>query len=215
MPRLANANSENPDEKAANDEDDDDDDEIDWEEGDEDEAAETHAAAVEQTLALMQTTGGLRGGDIEINLDDGEGGVDSNRDERTRQRLKNTVTSLSTRHLPCLSTWVNAMSEADNLSFQNGSLVAMSQQDVVGKQQLSHRLMEVKRAVASVLSAASRLEIRVEVAEKTNTLRNAFQTNVPRRHLGLARAMEIRKRGPSTLVTGRRSNRIRIKFGKT
>lgn len=57
MPRLANSDSigETPEEKAADDEDGDED--IDWEEGDEDEAAETHAAAVEQTLALMQTHG--------------------------------------------------------------------------------------------------------------------------------------------------------------
>lgn len=212
MPRLANSDEAGDKAEEKTDDDEDDDDDIDWEEGDEAVAAEVHAAAVEETLALMQTTGGLRGGDIEINLD---GGVDSDRNDRAKKRLQKTITSLSTRHLPCLSTWVNGMSEADNLSLQNGSLVAMSQQDAVVRQHLLRRLMAVKRAVASVLSAASRLEIKAEAAQiNIATQRNDFKTNVPQRHLGLARTIEVRRRGPSTMVTGRRSNRIRIKFGK-
>ena len=198
------------------DDDGDDDDAIDWEEGDEEVAAETHAAAVEQTLALMETTGGLRGGDMEIRLNhDDSGGDHSNSDERTRQRLHKVVTSLSTRHLPCLSTWVNSMTEADNLLLHNGSLVAMSQEDSQKRHAISQRLMSVKRIVASVLSAASRLEIKAEEKQDTGGIpRNTFLTNVPQRHLALSQTMERRRQGPSSEVTRKRSNRIQVKFNK-
>lgn len=195
---------------------DDENDDIDWEDGDEDEARETHVAAVEQTLALMETTGGVRGGDIEIRLDSNgnEGGDDNRRSDRERKRLQKRITSLSTKHLPCLSTWVNALNASDNLVLQNESLVSMSSDRLRERQIMLQRLSHVKRSVASVLSAASKLEVNVEERRESGTHGSGFQTNVPRRHHGLASTMERRVRGPSSNITSKRSNRIKIKFNK-
>ena len=60
-----------------NDDDDDDDDDIDWEEGDEDDAADAHVDAVERTLSVMASTGALCGGQMSVRLEgkeeEGEG----------------------------------------------------------------------------------------------------------------------------------------------
>ena len=52
--------------------DDDDDAGIDWEEGDEHDAAEAHGGAVERALSVMEATGALRGGQMNIFLEEGQ-----------------------------------------------------------------------------------------------------------------------------------------------
>jgi hypothetical protein len=196
---------------------DDEDDHIDWEDGDEEAGAVLHAAAVEQTLALMQTTGGLRGGDMEIRLNEGnmtENG--DNRYEHTKEQLQKVVTSLTTRHLPCLSTWVNAMAEADTLVLVNGSLVAMSREASEKRCLIAQRLMDLKRSVASVLSHASRLEVKAVAKRDVDYIpRNAFLTGLPQRHLSLSRTMERKRLQPSSDAYKKRSNRIQVKLNKT
>jgi hypothetical protein len=203
----------------------DDDEYIAWEEGDEVAAAESHAAAVEETLALMQVTGHLQGGDLVINLNGNStyvnpGGDDRARidgiNDKARRRLERTVTSLSSRHLPCLTTWVNAMSQSDNLTLtESGALVAMSREDKDTRHAVMQRLMQTKSTVASVLVSAARMEI--SSGKPASGSLGSLQplTNVPRRHLGLSNTIEQRQRGPSTDVTRKRSNLIQIKFNKT
>lgn len=195
----------------------DDDDGIDWEEGDNDVAAELHAVAVEQTLALMHTTGYLRGGDLEIRLtNDGENeGGDNAQDVLHKRRLKKLMNLLTLRHLPCLSTWVNAMTEADNLVEANDSWVMMPQDERDRRHATSQRLMEQKQTVAAVLRAASRLNVTAEQAYNVCTHRNTFIPNVrQQRYVGLSRIVEQQRLEPSSDATRKRSNRIQVKLNR-
>ena len=146
---------------------DDEDESVHWEEGDESMAAALHAASVERTLSLMQSTGSLSGGDLDIHMNvsyktdqESEG-----RHKIHRRRLQKYVALLSNRYLPCMSNWLNAVTEADNLLEINGSLVLMSQEDLLKRDAVSQRLMSTKQMVASVLAAASRLDVKVEKEE--------------------------------------------------
>lgn len=204
--------------------DDDDDDLVDWEEGDEMVVANTHAAAVEQTLTLMQGTGDLQEGTIEIKFDSrvNEKTTDT-RIEYARNKLQKYVSSLGTKHLPCLSSWVNSLSQADNLILKNGSLVAMCSKDVILRNDLMKHLSSVKRNVASVLSAASQLKI-IAGEEMRHDSRGATHSNwrsqlsnasVSNHHISLSRSIDRRGRAKlSCEVTRRRSNQIQIKFNK-
>ena len=135
---------------------DDDDDDIDWEDGDDEEDAhqigiddtdhepqskESHVKAVEATLAAMEASGGLRGGEIEIEF--GQGGTDrsdthvrrqhlhvlppatatmqpqgSNNQysSETMEALQKYVRLLNDRHMPRLSAWVEGLTNSDNLT---------------------------------------------------------------------------------------------------
>lgn len=194
----------------------DDDDDIDWEEGDNDVAEELHAVAVEQTLALMRATGYLRGGDLEISLKndaENEGG-DNHQHALHKRRLQKLINLLTLRHLPCLSTWVNAMTEADNLVETNGSLVLMPKEECDRRHATTQRLISQKQTVAAVVRAAFRLNITAEQPQNVGGIpRNTFIPNVrQQRHEGLSRIVERRRREPSSEATRKRSNRIQVKI---
>jgi hypothetical protein len=151
--------------------DEDDDGDFDWEEGDEhaqlasrdvDESSTDHAAAVERTLAVMESSGGLQGGTLEISLstrtdDIEDAGHVAN--EQAREILCQTAEKLSSRHMPRLSAWIDALTKADGLRLDGQSLVAMSVKDSRYRADLLQRLLDIKRTVASVLSSARRLGI--------------------------------------------------------
>mmetsp|Transcript_12 Transcript_12/g.15 ORF Transcript_12/g.15 Transcript_12/m.15 type:complete len:520 (+) Transcript_12:65-1624(+) len=202
------------------DDDDDDNDGVDWEEGDDDAAAETHAAAVEQTLALMYSTGGLQGGNVEIKLNGhGDGKNTNQRVEHAKEKLQKIVSLLSTKHLPCLSTWVNSLSQSDNLLLKNGALVMMCSKGITIRQDLTKHLIHVKRNIASVLSAASQLKIKAEESSKLELRKTTpghwSHAYASRRHVTLTCSIDRRgKAKMSNEVTKRRSNRIQIKFNK-
>ena len=135
-----------------NDDDDDDDGDIDWEDGDdgfEDDDAvndsNEHFDAVERTLAAMESAGGLRGGEIEINfghpgpsaaatttpvvavagiaLEDTEqptstiasAAAVAASNPKLMTRLKKCLRSLSGRHVPRISMWLDGLTNAGNL----------------------------------------------------------------------------------------------------
>ena len=192
-----------------------DDDDIDWEDGDEE---GQHAAAVEQTLALMQTTGVLQGGDVEINLgisknDDGD--IEEATTEalaETKRKLQKTIQSLSARHLPCLTTWLSALVESDALVLRGlSSLIAMTADESVKRQQLQTRLIGLKSEVASVLNAASTLDIKANVESPSNGERptRVAVATVPRRHDNLTKAISKKR------SSGSRSHHIQIKYRKS
>ena len=122
---------------------------------------------------------------------------------------------LTLRHLPCLSTWVNAMTEADNLVEANGSWVMMPQDERDRRHATSQRLMEQKQTVAAVLRAASRLNVTAEQAYNVCTHRNTFIPNVrQQRYVGLSRIVEQQRLEPSSDATRKRSNRIQVKLNR-
>jgi len=213
------------------DEDDDLDGDIDWEEGDEQEAQEAHATAVEQTLAVMEATGRLKGGDLEVSLqgdNDNPGptasaaapSTDDKNSEKlvlARTKLERISKSLSTRHMKRLTSWLHALSNADHLIQQPGSssLVAMSKNQVRDIAELRNRLLQLKTAVSSILASANKLSI-VAPTEDGSAAPEARAptnlTNVPRRHENLARSMQRRRLGGAGSTSMQRSNRIQVKY---
>lgn len=164
---------------------DDDEDNIDWEEGDEE---EQHAAAVEHTLALMETTGALRGGDVEIDLNTQATSTDMPSSsalehiERAQKRLQKVTNSLATRHLPCLTAWVSAMIQADSLVVQGGALIAMSTDQCQKRQNLQQQLIELKSRVATTLKSASKLRIDVQQQQQSHQDTSREPNLVSHRH---------------------------------
>jgi hypothetical protein len=175
-------------EKDDNDEDDDDDDDeedIDWEDGfDQDDGIpeengnepELHAAAVERTLAAIETTAGLQSGALEIDFDrqDPDNDTATNKDEEhalsepavllARTRLIKCVGILFDRHMPRLAAWVEGLTCADGLVLQQkdgaaSCFVTMSQDQAHRRKDVLGALLEVKSTVASILQSAQRLGI--------------------------------------------------------
>jgi hypothetical protein len=172
-------------EKDDNDEDDDEDEDIDWEDGfDEDDGIpeendnepELHAAAVERTLAAIETTAGLQSGALEIDFDrqDHPDDTASNKEEHAssepavllaRARLIKCVGILFDRHMPRLAAWVEGLTCADGLVLQQkegaaSCFVTMSQDQARCRKDVLGALLEVKSTVASILQSAQRLGIK-------------------------------------------------------
>ena len=195
--------------------DDDDEEDIDWEDGDGDDGedmffngnadpnengsadqkqpplGESHEDAVERTLATMEASGGLRGGEIEIKFGQREETNSDNYEAHVRQRHlhvlppasattavtdstkleahSNTLRALGKffkllhdRHMPRLSTWVEGLTNADNLKMlsSNGSsaaLVSLDGNTIRKRHEILEQLVELKKTLASVLSSAMRL----------------------------------------------------------
>jgi hypothetical protein len=211
------------------------DDSVDWEDGwEEPEDGEeegtthtSHAEAVERTLAVMRQSGGiLRDGQLEIDFAQQEDTIPAAQDPakiQARQRLDKAVRILSSRHLPRLTAWVEAVRQADNLVASDTSasaLVSMSPEAVRRRNDILRRLLELKTVVMQVLSSANRLGL------ETNAItNNATEQPRPRQNLhlvnnnnnrnqSLSTTLSRRRRGPSRDITHRRSNRIQIKYRK-
>jgi hypothetical protein len=172
-------------EKDDGDNDDDDDEDIDWEDGfDEDDGIpeeendnepELHAAAVERTLAAIETTAGLQSGALEIDFDrqDEAGDTATNKEDHAlsepavllaRTRLIKCVGILFDRHMPRLAAWVEGLTCADGLVLQQkdgaaSCFVTMSQDQAYRRKDVLGALLEVKSTVASILQSAQRLGI--------------------------------------------------------
>jgi hypothetical protein len=201
--------------------DDDDDEDIDWQEGDTAVSEEAHLAAVEQTLAVMQSTGELRGGDLEIDLEQESSNAASQANEVVEQhkrKLAKIVLSLSTLHMPRLSSWVNALTNADNLVQPPGqsSLVAITTGATRTRGELLRRLLVLKTSVTVVLSSSTKLETGrlsrplkpIESSRLPPPASLVGLSNVPQRHDRLTRSIANRRQSNKPMG----SKRIQIKY---
>eukprot|EP00531_Pseudo-nitzschia_arenysensis_P014697 CAMPEP_0116136364 /NCGR_PEP_ID=MMETSP0329-20121206/11684_1 /TAXON_ID=697910 /ORGANISM="Pseudo-nitzschia arenysensis, Strain B593" /LENGTH=623 /DNA_ID=CAMNT_0003631225 /DNA_START=49 /DNA_END=1917 /DNA_ORIENTATION=+ len=169
-----------------------DDDDIDWEDGDEMETnhansitteQHSHLSAVESTMAAMEKTAGntlFSGGRLEINFDrrvdedtttTAGTGTDKNAadEKKARRTMQKIVSKLATRHLVRLSAWLDGLRNSDNLvAAESASLVALSPAKDELRRELIGRLSALKQDVSTVLSSASRLNIRGQNKDTTN-----------------------------------------------
>jgi len=195
------------------------DEDVNWEEGDEEVAAGAHEAAVERTLEIMQSTGELLGGDLEINLQQQSQFQPHQWDQGTEGQkinLSKVIHSLSTRHMPRLSSWVNALTNADNLIQAPGqtALVTISTNAVRSKGNLLRRLWALKSRVTSVLSSFAKLNKECSnhavenglLRPKTASLEGL--SNFPRRFDDHPKSTTRSRRTSKPMV----SKRIQIKF---
>jgi hypothetical protein len=171
-------------EKDDDDDEDDNDEDIDWEDGfdqddgipeESDNEPELHLAAVERTLAAIETTAGLQSGALEIDFDrqDHPDDTATNKEEHAASgpaallahaRLIKCVGILFSRHMPRLAAWVEGLTCADGLVLQQkdgvaSCFVTMSQDQAHRRKDVLGALLEVKSTVASILQSAQRLGI--------------------------------------------------------
>lgn len=199
-----------------NDDDDDDDDaSIDWVDGlesstddmwlvqeqnknDFDETKVSHIDAVNHTIAVMESTGGLTNGGIEIdfskpadNRNNNSGFVAlSSAGMAAQKRLVKVVRILAERHLPRLSEWVDGLSKADNLvvkqteasslatttttaatttrSQRSVVLVTLSSSQIQRRKDAYDALFELKQNLATVLKVSRRLVTMNDDVSKNN-----------------------------------------------
>ncbi len=173
-----------------------DDDDIDWEDGDEIDANDTtqHLSAVEQTMAAMEKTAGstlFTGGRLEIDFDkrlDDEtlarendtNGNQASKENQARTTLEKIVRRLSTRHLVRLSAWLDGLRNSDNLvlSEESASLVSLSPSKESLQLELIRGLSALKQDISTVLSSASRLNIKAQKQDEgVATIPTLSETN--------------------------------------
>lgn len=201
----------------------DDESDIDWEDGDDElldqeeelmkraqnehESKMQHLLDVDRTLAVMESTGTLRGGEIRIDMNDTTSNnvnVQERGNEEALEKLQKIVRLLAGRHLPRLSVWLNAMQCADNLDFSSSALTLLPQESIRLREKLASQFLELKRSIASILASAKRLQL--ETTEVATTTRQASATIAP----GLS------TNGQPTSLSSRRQrgtkSRIQIKY---
>jgi hypothetical protein len=223
VPRLGENKAQEKEVDASGDDKEDEDD-IDWEDGGDFDNGYSntldgvsHFAAVERTLAAMESTGAVRGGELDIDFakPSDEATVVQTQDNKSSERLKKCVQLLSHRHMPRLSAWVEGLTNADNLVLDSSSLVLLPSSTSQLRVELLKRLLSLKRVVASVLSAAQRLEVvptkETTVQTDTSVQRKAVGVNLAgeRRHLSLVSSFS-RRRNTNPKIQSR-SKRIQIK----
>ena len=201
----------------------DDESDIDWEDGDDElldqeeelmkraqnehESKMQHLLDVDRTLAVMESTGTLRGGEIQIDMNDTTSNsvnIQERGNEEALEKLQTIVRLLAGRHLPRLSVWLNAMQCADNLVFSSSALTLLPQESIRLREKLASQFLELKRSIASILASAKRLQL--ETTEVATTTRQASATIAP----GLS------TNGQPTSLSSRRQrgtkSRIQIKY---
>lgn len=200
---------------------------VDWEDGYEDEVnnVEDHAAAVERTMAVMETIRGINGGSIEISMQDGAqiestGALDPLK-AAAREKLKNVVEILASRHMPRLSGWAAGLTNADSLQSSDGNearLVSLPLKTNQLRKAVLLRVIALKASVASVLAAAKRIGLDsidpsgVVVTESAEPRQAHIAVNLATnasRHQHLSAAM--RRQLPNGQ---RQARRIQVKFNK-
>jgi hypothetical protein len=140
-----------------------------------------HLAAVERTLAAMESAGGLRGGELEIDFredrqrqqeEDDE--FDQPNDSRavkergeTLAKFQKCVKSLSRRHVPRLTVWLEGLANADNLVMGETSLVSLPSEISVRRNQVVNQLSALKLSALSILKSATKLHVGDEEKEET------------------------------------------------
>jgi len=191
-----------------NEEEDENDEDIDWEDGDEElEEKEQelmanhhhpvhHLLAVDRTLAAMQSAaGGLRGGELEIDMRKTEkeeeaigkakDSLEARRKVEAKAKLTRLVKILREKHLPRLTLWLDGLVNADNLvKKSNAALILLPASSIQQRQMLIRELTASKKSVSSILSSAVRLEEKSKAAaastdteENTNAKGNAGENN--------------------------------------
>jgi hypothetical protein len=222
--------------------DDEDESDIEWEDGDEDDellqkerhllAAShvqhhmNHLVAVDRTLAVIESAGGLQGGEIEIDMktttneddDFTKGSTADSRIIEARDKLGKTVNLLANRYLPRLSLWLDGLINADNLVLNKSALVLLPPEATGRRQALADHLSEKKQSISSILSSAAKLS----VGERTPAGISEQTTSCFSSKFALGLCVDSKKR--SSLVSSMkrhqpqqkrrrqsRSNRIQIK----
>lgn len=218
-----------------NDKDDDDDEDIEWEDGfmeDEEEddevttrtehAEESHAEAVERTLAVMQSSARMRAGQLEIAFDDTTEGPTTVTPQvvNARARLEKCVGRLTNRHVDRLNVWIDALTRADNLvEGEDGSLTQMTADARQLKRETLQSALQLKADVSSCLSSAKRLvDISLQAESKQESVMSSpavaslDMQSVPRNE---RLATALNRSRPRVLDHSRkRSAKIRIKYAK-
>jgi hypothetical protein len=165
------------------------DDDIDWEDGDDDfgdgsdlmtsnNSNAEHLSAVERTLALMESSGGLlQGGELEIDFENPNTSIDNADDDgpaknpQALSKLQKCVKLMASRHLPRLTLWLEGLTNADNLvslmETSSSSLVSLPSSTAQLRSNLVERLSDLKQAISSILSSATRLNL--ETGEEVNS----------------------------------------------
>mmetsp|Transcript_5329 Transcript_5329/g.10186 ORF Transcript_5329/g.10186 Transcript_5329/m.10186 type:complete len:687 (+) Transcript_5329:250-2310(+) len=166
-------------------------DDIDWEEGDIDydgkignhavknnddlveKGSYDHKAAVERTLAVMESSQGVEGGELEIDLGARSGEEVVSADAAAsatvaRETLDRCVDLLSAKHFPRLAFWVNCLVSADGMMVQaqqqvgnsvaQSSLVVMPSSLRKKRAQTLVMVMGLKSEVARTLASAARIK---------------------------------------------------------
>lgn len=226
------------------------DNDIDWEDGDEDfddgtsESSnlhiEEHLSAVERTLAAMESSGGLKGGELEIDFrkekEDENEFTNPNKSkdmeekrEEALAKFRKCVRVLTSRHMPRLTAWVDGLTHADNLTTQEKevSLVSLPSGTTMRRKRLIAQLRELRQQVSSLLAAASKLEIPtargVEIgttgSQSLSNEETAISLDFSSRSRGGSEGrqnlLEIMRRQRQRKSRPHRSNRIQIKFRST
>jgi hypothetical protein len=213
---------------------------------------DAHETAVERTLAAMEATGGLKAGEIEVSFEGQPSGADDlptndattetltldSEKVRAKAKLELIVTRLSKRHLPRLVAWTEGLVQADGLvesSNPNSRALVSMPSNLAGKRKLVlDRLVQLRGAVASVLSSAKRLGIVAEPRPRSNEEYQQVASGSgggrsssgmmgiagrPARAARLATALEhwrVGGRQASAVdATRGRSNRIQVKYRKS
>lgn len=206
---------------------------IDWEDGiieeDDDVPAEiqqteSHADAVERTLAVMQSSVLMRTGQLEINFDAATTEPNSVTPQmiNAKEKLGSCVKKLRDRHVERLNTWVDALTRADTLVVgEGGSLVQIPSDMQQFRRDALRRALRLKAEVLSTLSSANRMDV---ATGATTTATTATQPTgaVPRRTAPLNSkprpqnerlAAAINRRTTQTIDhTRKRSSKVRIKY---
>eukprot|EP00977_Amphora_coffeiformis_P015267 scaffold4484_cov170-Amphora_coffeaeformis.AAC.7 len=161
-------------EKKTGHDDSDNDDDIDWEDGivgdvndgvdsrsGAEEQKESHADAVERTLAVMQTAAQMRAGQLEIAFDatTEANAVVTLEMTQAKEKLGLYTKKLRDRHVERLGQWIDALTRADNLIMteDNGSLLQMESDARQRRRNILESALQLKAQVSSCLSSAQRL----------------------------------------------------------
>ena len=213
--------------------DDDDDDDIAWEDGFEEEEnadtveseqpEESHAEAVERTLAVMQSSARMQAGQLEISFD-------ATTEEQTtitpqmmesKRKLEKFVERLRHRHVERLNTWIDALTRADSLmQGEGGSLVRMTAESRQRRRETLQNALQLKADISSCLSSAKRLvssstQMEMESTHGTSLQRPGASLNIQSATRNERLATALNRRRPQMLDhTRKRSAKIRIKYSK-
>jgi hypothetical protein len=207
-PPTTNAQRERTLAQLADNESDDDEDNIDWvdaldnqDDGEQEshqnpQNPQAHALAVERTMAAMAHTSGLQSGELEIDFakpdEEHYSGRNQSQPEAlsvVRDRLHKVAHALDQRYMGHLTTWIQALTQADSLvevpaELQNASagskaplphvlaLVSMSRPQIHRRNAVYQSLQLLRRDVASVLSAAQRLGVDYHGEASVHTTRH-------------------------------------------
>lgn len=234
--------SENEAEEIEND---DEEEAIDWEDGCDDFCTEDngavdeqahHADAVERTLEIMKSTGGMQEGRIEISIFSND---ERNRDPsmsntnaelrphhtKSKEGLDRVIKVLAIKYMSRISDWAQALAVADNLKVKRSGkktseadqntdpLIQMTESEQIRRNEVLQSCLEVKQKVAHILQSAKRLGMDLQEA-RVSSVQDA---PVPASTVPPA---ALRNPSYSTRFAGRkhglksRSTPLQIKFAK-